>query len=152
MQLPDKANAVNCGDMVSQSGSRPFQISANTAIHRAIFLPILILKRIYSLSSYTGSTFRSSCLVPYGTYVRNFVCPFICGATLRWQPIVYPFCLTFDLCPGKAVPPFVVKMEKLDRIWPDRTEPQMPHVYSLGTSKQCLMTSAIPPRLALAVC
>ena len=38
----------------SQSGSLPFQISANTAIHRSIFLPILILKRIYSLSSYTS--------------------------------------------------------------------------------------------------
>ena len=37
----------------SQSGSLPFQISANTAIHQSIFLPILILKRIYSLSSYT---------------------------------------------------------------------------------------------------
>ena len=45
----------------------PFQISA---IHRTIFLPTLILTRIYSLSSYTWSSFRSSRLVPYGTYVR----------------------------------------------------------------------------------
>ena len=58
----------------SQSGSLPFQISANTVIHRSIFLPILILKRIYSLSSYTWSSFRSShkSIVPYGTYVLYF--------------------------------------------------------------------------------
>ena len=49
-------------------GTLPFQISANTAIHQSIFLRKLILKQIYSLSSYTWSSFCSSCLVPYGTY------------------------------------------------------------------------------------
>ena len=34
----------------SQSRSLPFKISANIAIHRSVFLPILILKRIHSLS------------------------------------------------------------------------------------------------------
>ena len=37
-----------------------FQICANTAIHRSIFLPILIQERIYSLSSYICLIFRSS--------------------------------------------------------------------------------------------
>ena len=45
----------------SQSGSLPFQISANTVIHRSILLPILILNWIYSLSSYTRAWFF--CLV-----------------------------------------------------------------------------------------
>ena len=72
--LPDKARQGQTRETLStvgsQSGSLPFQISANTAIHRSIFLPVLILKRIYSLSNYTWSSFRSSRLVRYGTYVR----------------------------------------------------------------------------------
>ena len=55
----------------SQLGSLPFLISGNTAIHWSIFLPILLLKRIYSLSSYTWSSLLSSHLIPYATYVRD---------------------------------------------------------------------------------
>ena len=55
----------------SQSGSLPLEISANTAIHQSLFLTILILTSIYSLSSYTSSSFRSSRLIPYATYVRD---------------------------------------------------------------------------------
>ena len=60
-QLP---GTVNCGESI-----RFFQMSANTAIHRSTFLQILILRRIYSLSNYTWSSYPSGRLIPYGTYV-----------------------------------------------------------------------------------
>ena len=43
-------------------------ICANTAIHRSIFLPILILKRTCNLSSYIWLLFRSSHLIQCGSF------------------------------------------------------------------------------------
>ena len=48
-----------------------FVLIGPTSVHRSIFLPILILKRICSLSSYTGLPFRSSRLIQYGTFGRG---------------------------------------------------------------------------------
>ena len=39
------------------------QICANTAIHQSMFVPILILMRVYNLSSYICLLFRSSCFI-----------------------------------------------------------------------------------------
>ena len=92
-KLPDKADTVNCGESIGITSIPNFRLY--TAIHRANFLPILILKRIYSLSGYTISSFRSSRLIPYATYMQDisYFHPYTGSQSL--VPRADPICLIY---------------------------------------------------------
>ena len=69
-QLPDKARQGKLCQLwgVNRNRFHSKFLLLQPSIDRSSYIPILILKRIYSLSSYTLSSFHSSRLIPYGTY------------------------------------------------------------------------------------